>query len=121
LGDGQGRRYPAIVDTLLASDEPSNRLENAGSRAGESSDVEDDQAHREGRSELAARQKLLQYRNKSGQIVCAKGAYAKWQGANWILATLSDSRVSAGGPGAVRRARSLLDEWLDRFFTPSSG
>ena len=80
----------AIVDTLLASTEPSIRwktrvhvlCENPASRAVK-------RLEREIRDSPRVRA-LLARRDARGRLVHKRDPYAKWDGAHWILAALAD-------------------------------
>jgi len=107
---------PAIVDRLLASDEPSIVWKTRVHVLGESPTSQTNQALAKAVQRSPRVRKLLQHREKSGQIACAKGAYAKWQGAHWILATLSDLGYPPGDRALFGARDQLLDEWLDLSF-----
>jgi hypothetical protein len=107
---------PAIVDTLLASDEPSIVWKTRVHVLGQSSTSKTNQALAKAVQSSPRVKKLLQHRNNSGQIACAKGVYAKWQGAHWILATLSDLGYPPGDRALFGARDQLLDAWLDRSF-----
>ena len=112
----KGATTPAIVDALLASDEPSIIWKTRVHVLGESPTSKTNQALAKTVQSSPRVKRLLQYRNKSGQIACAKGAYAKWQGAHWILATLSDLGYPPGDTALFGARDQLLDEWLAPFF-----
>lgn len=107
---------PPIVDTLLASDEPAIVWKTRVHLLGESPTSKANQTLAKAVQSSARVKKLLQNRQKSGQISCAKGVYAKWQGAHWILATLSDLGYPPGDKGLVGARDQVLDQWLQPFF-----
>jgi hypothetical protein len=69
-------------------------------------------------------QKLLQHQNGDGEIASSKGAYQKWQGAHWVLASLADIGYPANHPSLFRARDQMLDHWLSgsyyREFVPES-
>ena len=61
---------------------------------------------------------LLSNRGDDGRIDVAKGVYAKWQGAHWILSTLADLGYPTGAEELRPIADQVLDTWLaEDFFT----
>jgi hypothetical protein len=61
-------------------------------------------------------QKLLQHQNVDGEIASSKGAYQKWQGAHWALASLADIGYPANHPSLFRARDQMLDHWLSESF-----
>jgi hypothetical protein len=59
---------------------------------------------------------LLAHRDERGRIACKKGVYAKWQGAHWVLATLSDIGYPARDKSLLGARDQVLDEWLAPHF-----
>lgn len=106
----------SIVDTLLASDEPSIRWKTRAHVLGE------DPASREARRlrdaiRTSPRVKaLLSHRTKHGLIAGTRGVYDKWQGAHWILATLADLGYPEHDESLVALRNTVLDQWLDPSF-----
>jgi hypothetical protein len=59
---------------------------------------------------------LLAHRDEQGRIACKKGVYAKWQGAHWVLAALSDIGYPARDESLFAARDQVLDEWLAPHF-----
>ncbi|MBN1699804.1 MAG: hypothetical protein JW881_19975 [Spirochaetales bacterium] len=55
---------------------------------------------------------LLQNQSESGKIKSGHGVYDKWQGAHWILASLSDIGYPPGDPSLVSAKNAILSTWL---------
>lgn len=107
--------HDAVVDSLLAWDEPAIRFkirtgflgEDPGSRSVESLRDEVRQ------SSLVAT--LLRNRGRDGRLVGP--VYAKWQGTHWIMATLADIGYPTGDERLAPIRDQLQEHWLgERYF-----
>ena len=102
--DGPG----ALVDALLASPEPAIRWKVRTGVLGEAPDSAEILALRDevGRSGLA-RALLAPFHSAR-----RPGAYAKWQGAHWVLTALADLGYPYGDPALGPLRDQVLDTWL---------
>ncbi|HEX7172446.1 MAG TPA: hypothetical protein VF365_07565 [Candidatus Limnocylindria bacterium] len=100
---------PQVVDTLLASAEPSVRFLTRRDVLGEDSMSPALRREQDNvvRSALVAA--LL-----AGHARRARGTYAKWHGAHWVALALAE----LGHPGGGERISALVDEVLDHWTAP---
>ena len=59
---------------------------------------------------------LLQNQRKSGRIYSKRSVYDKWQGAHWILASLSDIGYPIHDSSLVPAKDEILETWLSPVF-----
>jgi hypothetical protein len=106
---GRHGDYGQMVDTLLASHEPSIRWKVRTGVLGEASDSPAIITLRQeiGRSKRVRR--LLASFSPATQ----PSTYSKWQGAHWVLAALADLGYPSGDPALFSLREQVLDTWLD--------
>jgi hypothetical protein len=98
-----------MLDTLLASPEPSVRWKVRTRLLDEAPDSAGIVALRqEIRDSERVRRLLAPFSSTNWP-----GAYAKWQGAHWVLATLADLGYPSGDPVLRPLCEQILDAWLD--------
>jgi hypothetical protein len=98
-----------MLDTLLASPEPSIRWKIRTQVLGEAPDSAGIVALRqEIRRSERVRRLLAPFSAPS-----RPGAYSKWQGAHWALAALADLGYPSGDPDLHPLRDQVLDTWLD--------
>ena len=93
---------PAVVDRLLASDDPCVRWRASAKLLGKDSPAL--------RREVAQSERvktLLSERGPDGTIPCRP--YAKWRGAHWLLSTLADIGYPAKDPSLIPLREHELD------------
>jgi len=105
-----------IIDVLLRAEEPALRFKTRVGVLGEDPKSKSIRALEDEIKRSARVKALLAHRDKRGRIVCKKGVYAKWQGAHWILATLSDIGYPTGDKSLFAARDEVLDVWLDPAF-----
>jgi len=105
-GDGAHGR---MLDLLLASPEPSIRWKVRTQVLDEDPDSAGIVALREEIRDSERVRRLLAPFSSPGR----PGAYAKWQGAHWVLAALADLGYPAGDPALRPLREQILDTWLD--------
>jgi hypothetical protein len=107
-----GGVHAPIVETLLASAEPSIRWKVRTRALGEAPDNAGMVALREEiRSSERVRRLLAPCRSTA-----RPGVYAKWQGAHWALAALADLGYPPGDAGLHPLREQVLDTWLDESY-----
>jgi hypothetical protein len=100
----------ALIDTLLASDEPSIRWKTRVHVLGE--DPDSRAIHRlQGEVRRSPRVREL----LEGHAELQPRTYDKWQGGHWVLATLAD----IGYQGGNKELRPLVDGVLETWLAPS--
>jgi hypothetical protein len=106
----------SVVDTLLASEEPSIRWKVRTGVLGEDRDARPIQAlEREIRGSPRVRA-LLAHHGKR-RLAGGRNAYDKWQGAHWVLATLADLGYPRQDEALEPLRDQVLDMWLhDDFY-----
>ncbi len=107
-----------VIDSLLASEEPSVRWKVRVQVLGENPASG---ALRRLRREIKSSprvQVLLSGRDRSGRLVRSDEVYAKWYGAHWIMATLADIGYPRGDRSLLPVRDQLMDRWLgDGFYS----
>src|SRR5262245_9699526 len=107
-----------VLDALLNSPEPSVRWKVRANVLREDPEGKDLRALREEVRSSARVRTLFDRRNKTGQLLSGRSVYDKWQGAHWILATLSDLGYPEGDATLAPVQEQILNCWLDsRFYT----
>ncbi len=101
-----------IIQTLLASDEPSIRWKVRVKVLGE--DPQSESIHKLQREIRSSRRvkALLSERTRDGTIPF--NPYAKWYGAHWVLATLADIGYPSGDDSLMPLAEQVLNCWLSK-------
>lgn len=105
-----------IIDKLLRSNEPSIRYKvrvnvlDEDPSSYQLRDLQEDIRN----SRLV--RKLFRNRNTSGRIVSSQNIYDKWQGAHWILVTLSDIGYPPGDKSLFPVCEDVLAFWLNDSF-----
>ena len=105
-----------LIDTLLASPEPSIRYKV---RVGVFGESESSRSIRVLRREIRDSPRvaaLLAGRASDGRLLRGGHVYQKWQGAHWVMATLADLGYPPGDRELVPIRDQLLDTWLDGDF-----
>jgi hypothetical protein len=102
----------AIVDALLASDEPSIRWKVRTGVLGEDAGSKPVRALREAIRRSPRVRALTARRDSKGRITSRVGVYDKWQGSHWILATLADLGYPEGDASLFGTRDQILDAWL---------
>jgi len=102
-------------NTLLRSDDPAITYKTRLA-LGELPDAKRMRALRNEVQSSARVKTLLGRRDNRGRLVCAKGVYAKWQGAHWILASLADLGYPEGDESLFPVRDQILDTWLHESF-----
>jgi hypothetical protein len=106
---GSEGRHGKILDTLLASPEPSIRWKVRTGVLGEAPDSAGIVALREEiRGSERVRRLLAPFSSARWP-----SAYSKWQGAHWVLAALADLGYPSGDPALHPLREQILDTWLD--------
>jgi hypothetical protein len=101
--------YGNVLDTLLASPEPSIRWKVRTQVLDEAPDSAGIVALREEiRGSQRVRRLLAPFASASWP-----SAYSKWQGAHWVLAALADLGYPPGDPSLRPLRDQILDTWLD--------
>src|SRR5262245_30836806 len=104
-----GGAHGKLLDTLLASPEPSIRWKVRTQVLDEAPDSAGIVALRqEIRGSERVWRLLAPFSSASWP-----GAYSKWQGAHWVLATLADLGYPSGDPALLPLREQILDAWLD--------
>ncbi len=98
----------AVIERLLASDDPSVRLRTRLEILGESTGSSGVRKLRE-EVRHSARVNLLLSEHRSGVLLCHP--YAKWYGAHWVLATLADLGYPKGDESLLP-LREQVYVWL---------
>lgn len=93
----------AIIDTLLASDEPSIRWKV---RVGVLGEEPPKKLRDEIRTSARARALI------DGVTAAQPRNYFKWQGAHWVVQSLADLGYPPGDPAAVAIADKVMQAWL---------
>ena len=102
----------AIVDRLLASNEPSIRYKVRVGVLGES---ESSRTVRALRVEIHGSPRvrtLLSKRSPDGRLGVGRHPYDKWRGAHWVMATLADIGYPAGDRSLMPARDQLMECWL---------
>lgn len=108
--------HQTIINHLLRSPEPSIRYKvrvNVLGQAPASAAIQ--QLQQEVKASVRV-QKLLSRQDASGKIISQRNVYDKWQGAHWIMATLSDIGYPQADPSLAPVRDQLLDFWLSETF-----
>ena len=98
-----------IIDTLLDSPEPSIRYKTLTRLLGKAPDDHEVQLAREQVRCSPRVMQLLSQRDANGKI--PGGAYTKWTGPHWVLATLADLGYPPADPGLIPLREQVLS-WL---------
>jgi hypothetical protein len=106
----------SVLDTLLASEEPSIRWKTRVRVLGEPANSKANRALREEIRKSPRVKTLTARRDKSRRITSKSSVYDKWQGAHWILATLADLGYPEGDDDLVPTRDAILDMWLHEDF-----
>lgn len=107
----------ALIQKLLDSEEPSIRWKTKILVLGEDPNSKGSKLLQQEIKDSPRVRTLLKDLDTDVGIRCAKGVYSKWQGAHWILATLSDIGYPKGDKRLLPVAKQALDCWLgERFF-----
>jgi len=102
----------AVIDRLLASDEPSIRFEVHVGVLGEDPGSP---ALRALRCEIQSSPRvraLLAERDEQGRVRPVGQPYRKWAGAHWVFAALADLGYPAGDVSLMPVRDQVLDHWL---------
>ena len=106
----------SVLDTLLASDEPSIRWK---ARVGVLGDDPESKSTRALRNQIRTSPRvttLLKHRDSRGRITRGRSVYDKWQGAHWIMASLADLGYPEGDADLHPVRDQILDTWLHEDF-----
>jgi hypothetical protein len=101
--------YGKMLDTLLASPEPSIQWKVRTGVLGEARDCAGILALRQEIGQSERVKQLLAPLSSASR----PGAYSKWQGAHWVLAALADLGYPPGDPALFPLREQILDTWLD--------
>ena len=104
-----------MVGDLLASDEPSIRWKVRVNVLGEDPASASIRAIQNDVRESPRVRRLLE-RHVGAAARHAPSAYAKWQGAHWVLHALADMGYPAGDPVLEPLRDKVVDAWLDPMF-----
>ena len=99
----------AVVQRLLASDEPSVRLRILTGVLDCDEDSSEARAARTAVRSSPRAQTLLSERDEQGRI--SRHPYAKWRGAHWVLASLADMGYPPGDESLIP-LREQVYGWL---------
>jgi len=116
MGGALPASYGAIIDALLASEEPSIRWKTRVHVLGEERDAREPRKLREAIRTSPRVRALLSRRDARGGIGGTRSVYDKWQGTHWVLATLADLGHPGHDESLVPMRDAVLDHWLDRLF-----
>jgi hypothetical protein len=105
----------AVIDELLASDEPSIRWKVRANVLGEDRESASMRALGLEVRESPRVRRLLE-RHIGDAAGTAPQAYAKWQGAHWVLHALADLGYPPGDPELAPLRDRVADAWLDPMF-----
>ncbi len=105
----------AIIDDLLASEEPSIRWKVRVNVLGEEPASPSMRALQTEVRESPRVRRLLE-RHVGAAAEHAPPAYAKWQGAHWVLHALADLGYPAGDQALEPLRDRVVDAWLDPLF-----
>jgi hypothetical protein len=103
-----------LIDTLLASPEPSLRWKIRIRVLGEAPTSRAITALRKEIKDSPRVRQLLSGRAPDGRLLTHGGVYAKWQGAHWVLAALAD----LGYPPGDRSLHPMRDQVLETWLSP---
>lgn len=110
-------KYASIIEKLLSSEEPSIRWRvrvNVLDESRESLDIIN--LENEIKNSIRVR-RLLKNKTDDGRIDNFRNVYDKWQGAHWILISLSDIGYPRWDEDLIPISRQVSDYWLqERFF-----
>ena len=112
MANGNG----SVLDTLLASDEPSIRWK---AHVGVLGDDPKSKSTRALRNQIRTSPRvttLLKHRDSLGRITRGRSVYDKWQGAHWIMASLADLGYPEGDADLHPVRDQILDTWLHEDF-----
>ncbi len=102
----------SVIDTLLASDEPSVRYKVRTRVLGEPRDSPAILSLRKEIRQSPRVRELLADRSTSGRIRPVHHVYKKWIGAHWVMATLADIGYPSGDPDLLPARDQLCECWL---------
>ncbi len=102
-----------IIDKLLKSSEPSIRYKARVNVLGESKNSGSIKKLQQEIKKSARVRKLLKNRDSNAYIKPVRHAYKKWNGAHWILATLSDI-----GHPYDKNLSPIIDQVMDTWLQP---
>ena len=105
-----------LVDDLLKSDEPSIRWKIKTQVLGESPSSKSIKALREKIRNSPRVKTLLSRRDTKGSLPCGSSVYAKWQGADWVMASLADIGYPPGDKTLFPARDRILDHWLGKHY-----
>ncbi len=104
-----------IIGNLLASDEPSIRWKVMVNVLGDDPAAASIRAIQNDVRESPTVRRLLE-RHVGAAARHAPSAYAKWQGAHWVLHALADMGYPAGDPALEPLRDKVVDAWLDPMY-----
>jgi hypothetical protein len=104
--------YGSIIEALLASPEPAIRWKVRSRVLGEPADAPQITAVREEVRGSAIVSRLLAPFDAAQR----PGAYAKWQGAHWVLGALADLGYPPGDEALHPLREQVLSTWLDKAY-----
>lgn len=105
-------RLGPVVDTLLASHEPSLRWKTRVEVLGESPESSRNRSLQEEIRSSRRVRSLLRRKDDTGRPGTLRGVYYKWQGCHWVLARLADLGYPAGDASLKPLRDRALDLWL---------
>ncbi|HZY69366.1 MAG TPA: hypothetical protein VFF67_00090 [Thermoplasmata archaeon] len=105
-------RAGAVVDRLLRSEEPSIRWKTRVNVLGESRGSRRVRALGDEVRRSRRIRTILSQGDPKGSVAAARGVYAKWQGAHWILAHLADLGYPPGDATLEPLCDRTLGVWL---------
>jgi len=104
-----------VVDRLLQSDEPSIRWKTRALVLGEDPESASLRSVQE-EVRRSARVRDLLLRHMGPGRISAAPAYAKWQGAHWVLHALADLGYPTGDHELAPMRDQVVEAWLDPLF-----
>ncbi|MDF2673431.1 MAG: hypothetical protein K0R09_1696 [Clostridiales bacterium] len=109
-------KFASIINKLLSSEEPSIRWRtrvNILGQSRESSDIISLENEIKNSNRVRT---LLKNRTDDGKINNFRGVYDKWQGAHWILISLSDIGYPKGDLELIPISKQVSEYWLQKRF-----
>ncbi len=109
--------HNALIETLLKSNEPSIRWKASVNLLNEDRNSSRIKVLEQQIKNSDRVQSLLQRVNDDGTLASQRNVYDKFQGAHWVLVTLSDIGYPKSDNTLIPIANQVLDFWLqERFF-----